>query len=93
MTFPRRTLLLGLIPLVALGACASAQAAKPAVCDGKHRRPINIHGSVLGDVPPSAATAGQPARNPTPASTQAAPQPKPQKVSAADPSGRSFPSC
>lgn len=93
MTKPHHVLLAGLIPLVALGACASAQAAKPAVCDGKHRRPVNIHGSVLGDVPPSAASAGQPSPTPKPASAQAAPQAKPQKVSAADALRPPFPSC
>jgi hypothetical protein len=89
----RRALILRLIPLFALGACASAQAAKPATCDGKHRRPVNVHGSVLGDVPTSAATLGQPIRDAKSASAPTAPPAKPQKVSAAGAGASSFPSC
>jgi hypothetical protein len=44
---------------------------KPAVCDGKHRRPANLHGSVLPVIPgadtaPSAK--GAPVPTPVPAS-------------------------
>jgi|GEM_PF-696112 len=33
--------------LVLLGACSTPGAAKPAACDGRHRRPANPYGSVL----------------------------------------------
>lgn len=89
----RKTILFAIIPAVTLGGCASAATSKVAVCDGKHRRPVNIHGSVLGEVPPAVASAGQ-----TPAPSAATParpssQSKPAKVSAAGPGPLWFPSC
>lgn len=44
------------LSIVALGAlaasgCAGAHIAKPAVCDGKHRRPANPYGSILPSLP------------------------------------------
>ena len=40
--------LLATAPLcLALAACATAAADKPAICDGRHRRPANPNGSVL----------------------------------------------
>lgn len=39
--------------LVLLAGCASDP--KPAVCDGKHRRPANPYGSVLPSVPATGA--------------------------------------
>ena len=32
---------------IALSGCASAGGSAPPVCDGKHRRPVNLYGSVL----------------------------------------------
>ncbi len=34
-----------------LAGCATQNDAKPAVCDGKHRRPANLYGSVLPSAP------------------------------------------
>lgn len=87
----RRAAVIGLV--IALAGCASAQAAKPGVCDGKHRRPVNIHGSVLGDVPPAAASAGQPAPTLKPPTAANAAQSSPAKVSQAGPGPLWFPSC
>ena len=36
-----------LIVVLTLGACASVGKTKAPVCDGKHRRPANLYGSVL----------------------------------------------
>lgn len=35
----------------ALAGCAGTPVRKPAVCDGKHRRPANLYGSVLPALP------------------------------------------
>jgi type IV secretion system protein VirB7 len=42
----------------ALAGCASAGRSDAPVCDGKHRRPVNLHGSRLdpASAPPSAAS-------------------------------------
>lgn len=58
---------LALIPVIVVGGCASANTTKPAACDGRHRRAVNIHGSVLGEVP--AAAAGQQSKTSSPANT------------------------
>lgn len=87
----RRAVVAGLV--FALAGFASAQAAKPAVCDGKHRRAVNIHGSVLGDVPPAAATAGQSDRTRKSPTAANAAQSSPAKVSQAGPGPLWFPSC
>jgi type IV secretion system protein VirB7 len=43
---------LGLIlSILCLAGCATQNDAKPAVCDGKHRRPANPYGSVLPSAP------------------------------------------
>jgi hypothetical protein len=42
---------LSLVALSALTGCASTDGAKLAVCDGKHLRPANAHGSVLAPNP------------------------------------------
>ena len=83
---------LALASLLALAACASAQASKPPVCDGLHRRAVNIHGSVLGEAPPAIANASQPARPAGPPPQNNA-QAKPVKVSAAGAGPLWFPSC
>ena len=46
----RRTLIL-IVALTALGGCATHSEPKPAVCDGKHRRPANPYGTVLPNAP------------------------------------------
>lgn len=55
-------LVLASVALIVLTGCATAEAEKPAICDGKHRRPANIYGSVLPDIPlpgaPAAPAAG-----------------------------------
>ena len=48
--------LLSLVASAALTACATVPNALP-VCDGKHRRPANPHGSVLGPATPAGPTA------------------------------------
>jgi len=84
---------LALIPLTIVGGCASANTTKLASCDGHHRRAVNIHGSVLGEVP--AIAAGQ---QPTPAAPRAStattsrPAAKPTRVSVAD-GAPWYPSC
>lgn len=42
-----RPVLFALIASMALVGCASLQKERPPVCDGKHRRPANLYGSVL----------------------------------------------
>lgn len=47
---------------LALTGCAGARIAKPAVCDGKNRRPANLYGSVLPSLPvplPASQSGGQ----------------------------------
>lgn len=39
---------LTLLALLSLTACAALQADPAPTCDGRHRRPANPHGSVLG---------------------------------------------
>ena len=47
-----RTLALTLAFGVAMGILAGcAHDPKPAICDGKHRRPANLYGSVLPSIP------------------------------------------
>ena len=76
----KRTLIV-MLALAALGGCATHSEPKPAVCDGKQRRPANPYGSVL----PSA-----PGKDGAPAATPPAPAtPGPQ--SSIDP--KSFAPC
>ena len=42
---------------LALAGCATHSEPKPAVCDGKHRRPANPYGSVLPTAPEAKAVA------------------------------------
>lgn len=45
-----------LILLIGLAGCATVRKDTPPVCDGKHRRPANLYGSVLDPAaPPSSA--------------------------------------
>lgn len=43
------------ITAVALAGCASFRKEEAPVCDGKHRRPANLYGSVLDAAAPTAA--------------------------------------
>lgn len=56
---PRLALTLTLA--LAASACASTKADKLPVCDGKNRRPANLHGSVLGPAAPPPAAQLSPA--------------------------------
>jgi hypothetical protein len=93
MKRPLLPAVLALVPMIALGGCASASTTKVAACDGRHRRAVNIHGSVLGEVP--AIAAGQPSKPGAPRASTATtgrPAAKPTRVSVAD--GTSWsPSC
>ena len=66
---PRLALILTLA--LATSACASTKAEKPPVCDGKNRRPANLHGSVLGaaTTPPAAQPAATAKTAPGPQSS------------------------
>ena len=46
-----KTLTIVTLGALALGGCAGTQIRKLAVCDGKHRRPANLYGSVLPTLP------------------------------------------
>ena len=48
---------LALALALALAGCATHAEPKPAVCDGKHRRPANPYGSVLPTAPDAMAVA------------------------------------
>ncbi len=56
---------------LATSACASTKADKLPVCDGKNRRPANLHGSVLGPsaTPPTAQPTATPKVAPGPQSS------------------------
>ena len=54
--------------LLALGGCATTTADKLAVCDGKHRRPANLYGSVFDPASQPKASA-KPAASAAPASS------------------------
>ena len=53
-------LILILAAAAALTACATAGSNALPVCDGKHLRPANPHGSVLNPAKPAASTASAP---------------------------------
>jgi hypothetical protein len=57
---------------LALAACATG-ADKPAVCDGRHRRPANPNGSVLLGEPRAQAPAATPAPSAKPMRSAAVP--------------------
>ncbi len=64
---------------VALAGCAHNPDGKPAVCDGRHRRPANPYGSVLPNFP------GQPDVKPSSLDAKAPRPPTPSPLSALDP--------
>lgn len=66
--------------VVALAGCAHKNPdGKPAMCDGRHRRPANPYGSVLPVFP------GQSDAKPAPSDAKAPPPPAPGPLSAIDP--------
>ena len=74
------TLILG--ASIALGGCSTLANDKAPVCDGKHRRPANLYGSVLNPAKPPAAA---------PSPVASSPAAKPDVLSAIPPA--SYPSC
>jgi hypothetical protein len=72
--------------LLVLAGCATHDP-KPAVCDGKHRRPANPYGSILPNIP--GADTAPPAAHVTPPTPPGGHPPGPQ--SSIDP--QSFASC
>jgi hypothetical protein len=81
-----RPIVLAAVALV-LAGCASHADPKPAVCDGKHRRPANPYGSVLPNIPDGPAARPSAGGPPIPAP----PGPAPGPMSRVDP--RSFAPC
>lgn len=49
-----------LIAVLALGGCTTLGKEKAPTCDGKHRRPANLYGSVLDPAAPPASTSAKP---------------------------------
>jgi type IV secretion system protein VirB7 len=62
----RSFMLSALILSLTLGACATSPRALP-ICDGKHRRPANPHGSVLDPTGPAPTAASPIPAPPSPA--------------------------
>lgn len=84
MTHVRSFSVLTVALLIGVGGCASAHTTKLVACDGRHRRAVNIHGSVLGEVPAIAA-GQQPAPAPRAGASSPSPQAaKPTRVSVAN---------
>lgn len=67
---------------IVLAGCATLANDKAPVCDGKHRRPANLYGSVLNPASPPAAA---------PSAVPLSPAAKPEVLSAIRPA--SYPSC
>lgn len=64
-----RRLTLAMLGALALSGCTGTHIKRPAVCDGKHRRPANLYGSVLPTLPvplPASQGGGQPMVEPGP---------------------------
>ncbi len=53
-----RSMILVLAAVTALGGCSTFRTTEPPVCDGRHRRPANLYGSVLE--PASAPVVAEP---------------------------------
>jgi hypothetical protein len=71
--------------LAALAGCAHNPDGKPAICDGRHRRPANPYGSVLPNLPGAAAGPAIPGAVPPP------PPPALGPLSALDPRSKPGP--
>lgn len=67
-----RSMVLVLTAVVALGGCSTFRSTEPPVCDGRHRRPANLYGSVLDPIPTPVASAPAPEPQ-TPDSAPASP--------------------
>ena len=79
---------------LALSACTGAHIKAPAVCDGKHRRPANLYGSVLPTLPiplPASQPGGQSMVIPGPAPGPGPLPPPPAEAPATIPSAGSPP--
>jgi hypothetical protein len=68
------------LAIIALGAltlsgCAGSHLSKPPVCDGKHRRPANLYGSILPTLPVPLPASQQAPTPPMPATSVPAPPP------------------
>ncbi|CDO37983.1 hypothetical protein [Novosphingobium sp. KN65.2] len=46
-----KSLIFTALGALALSGCTGTRISPPAVCDGKHRRPANMYGTVLPDLP------------------------------------------
>ena len=71
---------------LALGGCTGTRIKPPTVCDGKHRRPANLYGTILPTLPvplPASQGAGQSTFAPNPAPAPPALTPAPDKDPAA----------
>ena len=87
---------------LALGGCAGAHVKAPVVCDGKHRRPANLYGSILPTLPvplPASRSGGQsmvvpgPGPGPLPAPRPAPspmPAPAPETGTSSAPTSKSL---
>ncbi|WP_082591516.1 lipoprotein [Sphingomonas sp. Root720] len=65
-----RRLTIAAFAALALSGCTGAHIKKPAVCDGRHRRPANLYGSILPTLPvplPASQGGGQSMVAPGPA--------------------------
>lgn len=67
---------------ILLAGCSTLTNDKAPVCDGKHRRPANLYGSVLNPASPPATA---------PSAVPSSPAAKPEVLSAIRPA--SYPSC
>ncbi len=52
-----------------VAGCASTGLDRPAVCDGRQRRPANLYGSILSPPTPPAETSDDPGSAPSPDAT------------------------
>lgn len=50
-----RSMILIFAAVVTLGGCSTFRTTEPPVCDGHHRRPANLYGSVLNPTAPPVA--------------------------------------
>jgi len=77
---------IALAACASLWSCAASQDARPAVCDGRHRRPANPYGSVLPTLPGPGGGPSAPATSKTaPPPLSPSPPAPPAKLSAIDP--------
>lgn len=94
---PMKRLTIVALGALALGGCTGAHIKQPSVCDGKHRRPANLYGSVLPTLPvplPASQARDQSLVAPGPGGGPAtlSPPPAPPVPDALEPSAPSVPS-